>query len=81
MHKQYLLHLEGSVYEEKNWKYFIGILYLYIKLIIRLIFIYNDCHIYEKSGTGTRALSAARKAMLDNLGMQWPSNPPEKRTA
>lgn len=38
----------------------------------------NDCHIYEKSGTGTRALSAARKAMLDNLGMQWPSNPPEK---
>ena len=38
-------------------------------------------HIYEKSGTGTRALSAARKAMLDNLGMQWPSNPPEKRTA
>ena len=31
-------------------------------------------HIYEKSGTGTRALSAARKAMLDNLGMQWPSN-------
>lgn len=41
----------------------------------------NGCHIYEKSGTGTRALSAARKAMLDNLGMQWPSNPPEKRTA
>ena len=41
----------------------------------------NDCHIYEKSGTGTRALSAARKAMLGNLGMQWPSNPPEKRTA
>lgn len=41
----------------------------------------NDCHIYEKFGTTTRTLSAARKAMLDNLGMQWPSNPPEKRTA
>lgn len=41
----------------------------------------NDCRIYEESGTTARALSDARKVMLDNLGMQWPSNPPQKRTA
>ena len=37
--------------------------------------------IYEKSGTTTRSLSTTRKAMLDNLGMQWPPKPHEKQTA
>lgn len=37
--------------------------------------------IYEKSGTSTRALSDTRKAMLDRLGMKWPTSPPDRKTA
>lgn len=37
--------------------------------------------IYEKSGTTTRALSDTRKAMLDHLGMKWPEQQPNRKTA